>query len=272
MPRVPTSDRVREAIFNILVHGIPDFELDGAKVLDLFAGTGALGLEALSRGASFCLFVEESAEARALIRRNVEALGLTGATKIFRRDATDLGPAQHRGGHTLVFPRSALWPGPGGAGAGERRRGRLAGRPAPSPSSRSARARRSCCRQASRNSTAAPGATRKPSLRVATHGEGLTDRRRLALSSRALCRGIHLAHLPGRPLMRWIPATSAGMTDAYSVRPIRCVYPSARCGRDSRASIAASTLSCPSTMACTARQIGMSMPFSAATRVTAAAV
>ena len=99
----PTSDRVREAIFNILAHAIPDFELEGAKVLDLFAGTGALGLEALSRGARFCLFVEESAEARALIRRNVEALGLTGVTKIFRRDATDLGPAGHRGGHTLVF-------------------------------------------------------------------------------------------------------------------------------------------------------------------------
>jgi 16S rRNA (guanine966-N2)-methyltransferase len=99
----PTSDRVREAIFNILTHGIEGFELEGAKVLDLFAGTGALGLEALSRGASFCLFVEESAEARALIRRNVETLGLTGVTKIFRRDATDLGPAGHRGGHTLVF-------------------------------------------------------------------------------------------------------------------------------------------------------------------------
>jgi len=99
----PTSDRVREAIFNILAHGISPFEIEGAKVLDLFAGTGALGLEALSRGATFCLFVEESAEARALIRRNVEALGLTGVTKIFRRDAIDLGPAGAPGGHTLVF-------------------------------------------------------------------------------------------------------------------------------------------------------------------------
>ena len=94
---------MREAVFNILAHGIPDFALDGAKVLDLFAGTGALGLEALSRGAAFCLFVEEDAEARALIRRNVEALGLTGVTKIFRRDATDLGPAGRNGGFTLVF-------------------------------------------------------------------------------------------------------------------------------------------------------------------------
>jgi 16S rRNA (guanine966-N2)-methyltransferase len=99
----PTSDRVREAIFNILLHGIPGFDIEVAKVLDLFAGTGALGLEALSRGAGFCLFVEESAEARALIRRNVEALGLTGVTKIFRRDATNLGPAGYRGGHTLAF-------------------------------------------------------------------------------------------------------------------------------------------------------------------------
>ena len=72
-------------------------------MLDLFAGTGALGLEALSRGAAFCLFVEEDAEARALIRRNVEALGLTGVTKIFRRDATDLGPAGRNGGFALVF-------------------------------------------------------------------------------------------------------------------------------------------------------------------------
>jgi 16S rRNA (guanine966-N2)-methyltransferase len=99
----PTSDRVREAVFNILMHGIAGFGLEGAKVLDLFAGTGALGLEALSRGAAFCLFVEEDADARALIRRNVEALGLTGATKIFRRDAADLGPAGRNGGFTLAF-------------------------------------------------------------------------------------------------------------------------------------------------------------------------
>jgi 16S rRNA (guanine966-N2)-methyltransferase len=99
----PTSDRAREAVFNILAHGIPDFELAGARVLDLFAGTGALGLEALSRGAAFCLFVEQEAEARALIRRNVETLGLTGVTKIFRRDATDLGPAGRNGGFMLAF-------------------------------------------------------------------------------------------------------------------------------------------------------------------------
>ncbi len=99
----PTSDRVREAAFNILAHGIPGFSIADARVLDLFAGTGALGLEALSRGAAFCLFVEEDAAARALIRRNVEALGLTGATKIFRRDAVDLGPAGRNGGFVLAF-------------------------------------------------------------------------------------------------------------------------------------------------------------------------
>jgi len=99
----PTSDRVREAIFNILAHGIPDFALADARVLDLFAGSGALGLEALSRGAAYCLFIEEAAAARASIRRNVEALGLTGASKIFRRDATDLGAAGHHGAARLAF-------------------------------------------------------------------------------------------------------------------------------------------------------------------------
>jgi 16S rRNA (guanine966-N2)-methyltransferase len=99
----PTSDRLREAIFNILEHG--DYPLEGASVLDLFAGTGALGLEALSRGAKFALFVEESAAARAAIRANIEALGLTGATKIFRRDATNLGamPTGAGGPFALVF-------------------------------------------------------------------------------------------------------------------------------------------------------------------------
>lgn len=87
----PTTDRTREALFNVLAHAHGD-RLTGARVLDLFAGTGALGLEALSRGAAHCLFVEEAAEGRALIRTNVEAFGLQGRTKIFRRDATLLGP------------------------------------------------------------------------------------------------------------------------------------------------------------------------------------
>ena len=99
----PTSDRVREAVFNILMHGMAGFSLDGATVLDLFAGTGALGVEALSRGAVFCLFVEDNADARGLIRRNIESLGLSGATKIYRRDATDLGPAGNRSAFSLAF-------------------------------------------------------------------------------------------------------------------------------------------------------------------------
>jgi 16S rRNA (guanine966-N2)-methyltransferase len=86
----PTSDKLRQALFNILAHAYGD-PISGARVLDLFAGTGALGIEALSRGAAFALFVEEAAEARALIRANVETLQLTGVTKIFRRDATKLG-------------------------------------------------------------------------------------------------------------------------------------------------------------------------------------
>ena len=88
----PTTDRTREALFNVLAHRFGE-RLTGARVLDLFAGTGALGLEALSRGAASCLFVEESAEGRGLIRDNVEAFGLQGRTKIFRRDATKLGDA-----------------------------------------------------------------------------------------------------------------------------------------------------------------------------------
>ena len=90
----PTSDKVRQAIFNILAHNDfgTGFLFEGAKVIDIFAGTGALGIEALSRGASFCLFVEDNAESRALIRTNIEALNLTGATKVWRRDGTELGP------------------------------------------------------------------------------------------------------------------------------------------------------------------------------------
>jgi 16S rRNA (guanine966-N2)-methyltransferase len=99
----PTSDRVRQALFNVLEHGTPRVTFDGARVLDLVAGSGALGLEALSRGARFCLFVEEAAAARAAIRRNVEALGLTGVTKIWRRDATKLGPAGRIEPFDLVF-------------------------------------------------------------------------------------------------------------------------------------------------------------------------
>jgi 16S rRNA (guanine966-N2)-methyltransferase len=99
----PTSDKVRQAIFNVLSHnefGV-GFSIEGARVADLFAGTGALGIEALSRGAAFCTFIDDSAESRALIRENVEALGLTGVTKIWRRDATALGRANES--YNLVF-------------------------------------------------------------------------------------------------------------------------------------------------------------------------
>ncbi|MFZ1814652.1 MAG: 16S rRNA (guanine(966)-N(2))-methyltransferase RsmD [Rhizobiaceae bacterium] len=84
----PTSDRTRESLFNILANRI---DYDRLRVIDLFAGTGALGLEALSRGAASALFVENSAEGRALLRTNIEALQLSGVARMFRRDATDMG-------------------------------------------------------------------------------------------------------------------------------------------------------------------------------------
>jgi 16S rRNA (guanine966-N2)-methyltransferase len=103
----PTSDRVREALFNVIAHNNfgMDFSLNGVRVLDLYAGTGALGLEALSRGASFVMFVDDHFESRALIRRNVEAAHATGATKIWRRDAAVLGdiPSNAGGVFGLVF-------------------------------------------------------------------------------------------------------------------------------------------------------------------------
>ncbi|WP_421853725.1 16S rRNA (guanine(966)-N(2))-methyltransferase RsmD [Oricola sp.] len=86
----PTTDRARESLFNIIAHAWPH-KLDGARVLDLFAGTGAIGIEALSRGAASALFIEQSVEGRGLVRRNVETLGLQGRTKLFRRDATRMG-------------------------------------------------------------------------------------------------------------------------------------------------------------------------------------
>ena len=98
----PTADRLRESMFNILVHAYGN-PVEGARVLDLFAGTGALGIEAISRGAAFALFVDNGAEARALLRNNVEALGLGGVTKVFRRDATNLGPAHPLPPFSLVF-------------------------------------------------------------------------------------------------------------------------------------------------------------------------
>ncbi|HLS19057.1 MAG TPA: 16S rRNA (guanine(966)-N(2))-methyltransferase RsmD [Paracoccaceae bacterium] len=126
----PTSDRVREAVFNLLAHGNygQPSPPENRRVLDLFAGTGALGIEALSRGASFTVFVEDHPASRALIRENVERLRLTGETKIWRRDATRLGPCRSApfdlifadppygrdlGGKALASARAGGWIAPG---------------------------------------------------------------------------------------------------------------------------------------------------------------
>jgi len=98
----PTSDRVREALFNMLAQGRWGNLVSGQRVLDLFAGTGALGLEALSRGATQITLVDDGAAARALIRANIEKLRAMGVTRLYRRNATDLG--DNRGpGFGLVF-------------------------------------------------------------------------------------------------------------------------------------------------------------------------
>ena len=98
----PTSDRLREALFNVLIHAYDD-PVQGARVLDLFAGTGALGIEALSRGAAHALFVDDSPEGRGLLRENIERLGLGGMTKVFRRDATAMGACHPHAPFSLVF-------------------------------------------------------------------------------------------------------------------------------------------------------------------------
>lgn len=98
----PTTDRVRESIFNLLVNGTHGNPITGARVLDLFAGTGALGLEALSRGAARVAFVDDGAAARALLRANIEKMRAMGVTDVWRRDATRLG--ENRGpGYGLIF-------------------------------------------------------------------------------------------------------------------------------------------------------------------------
>jgi 16S rRNA (guanine966-N2)-methyltransferase len=98
----PTSDRLRESVFDILAHRFDD-PVTGAAVIDLFAGTGALGLEAMSRGAARALFVDDGSEARALLRANIETLGLGGVTRVFRRDATKLGAAPPGETFSLAF-------------------------------------------------------------------------------------------------------------------------------------------------------------------------
>ncbi len=123
----PTSDRVRQALFNVLEHGPARFEFEGARVLDLFAGTGALALEALSRGARYAVLIEEDAAARAAIRRNVEALSLTGVTKIWRRDATQARGGRHASALRPRFLRPALWQRPRRTGFGRGRHRGLVG-------------------------------------------------------------------------------------------------------------------------------------------------
>lgn len=110
----PTIDRTRESLFNILTHAHPGI-LDGTRVLDLFAGTGAVGIEALSRGCRAALFVENSVEGRSLLWENIDALGLHGRARILRRDATQLGSANTVEPFNFVFADP-----PYGKGLGEK--------------------------------------------------------------------------------------------------------------------------------------------------------
>jgi 16S rRNA (guanine966-N2)-methyltransferase len=119
----PTSDRARQAVFNILEHAAWSPGVRDARVIDLFAGSGALGFEALSRGAAFCLFVETDEAARGAIRENVDAMGLFGRTRVHRRDATDLGVRP--GADGPAFGLAFLDP-PYGKGLGEKALARLA--------------------------------------------------------------------------------------------------------------------------------------------------
>lgn len=110
----PTTDRTRESLFNILAHAYPE-ALDGTRVLDLFAGTGAVGIEALSRGCRSALFVENGVEGRGLIWENIDAFGLHGRARILRRDATLLGSVSTMEPFHLVFADP-----PYGKGLGEK--------------------------------------------------------------------------------------------------------------------------------------------------------
>ncbi|MEM8540429.1 MAG: 16S rRNA (guanine(966)-N(2))-methyltransferase RsmD [Pseudomonadota bacterium] len=98
----PTTDRARESLFNILQHAHPE-KLEYTRVLDLFSGTGALGFEAMSRGAAFVLFVEMGSQGRGLVRETMHTLGLQGVAKLFRRDATKLGDIGTMEPFDLVF-------------------------------------------------------------------------------------------------------------------------------------------------------------------------
>jgi len=113
----PTSDRARQAIFNVLEHAAwAEDVLDGARVIDLYAGSGALGYEAISRGGAFCLFVETDDGARGAIRENMDAYGLFGRTRVHRRSAIDLGPRPGSTGEAFTL---AFLDPPYGKGLGE---------------------------------------------------------------------------------------------------------------------------------------------------------
>lgn len=118
----PTSDRARQAIFNVLEHAAWAEPLQGARVMDLFAGSGALGFEAVSRGAAFALFVETDDEARGAIRENADAFSVMGATRVHRRSAVDLGVRPGSDGE--AFDLAFLDP-PYGKGLGEQALARL---------------------------------------------------------------------------------------------------------------------------------------------------
>jgi 16S rRNA (guanine966-N2)-methyltransferase len=110
----PTIDRTRESLFNIIGHVYPE-ALNGTRVMDVFAGTGAVGLEAVSRGCRHALFVENGVEGRGLLWENIDSLGLHGRARILRRDATDLGPSNNVEPFNLLFADP-----PYGQGLGEK--------------------------------------------------------------------------------------------------------------------------------------------------------
>ena len=96
----PTTDRVRESLFNILGNRL---NFEGLRVLDLFAGTGALGIETLSRGAAFCKFVDISSSAISVIRENIKALALEESTHLVKGDIARLGECKQNPPFDLVF-------------------------------------------------------------------------------------------------------------------------------------------------------------------------
>ena len=118
----PTSDRARQAVFNVLEHAAWAEPLHGARIMDVFAGSGALGFEAMSRGAVFCVFVETDDEARGAIRENADAYGLMGATRVHRRNAVEIGVRP--GADGPAFDIAFLDP-PYGKGLGEQALQRL---------------------------------------------------------------------------------------------------------------------------------------------------